>query len=154
MSNLKGQASLRRASAYKTNDQSNDLQMPPVPSPARSRVQLPPSSAKPPRPDKAPPQIKASMDRRKSRVDGMLQRKRQSISYSSAEAHRMAQSGSNVPALPSMPRAYAEMREEPSEASLNRIGPGGLNMEELNTELFEAQECEFISSLIGTNDVC
>jgi hypothetical protein len=130
MSRVRDKASLRRASGYNPQEVPYEP-APPVPSTSRPRPSQPPALTPPAN----------GMDRRKSRVDGLLQRKRQSISYSSAEAHRMAQAGpSNAPAVPSVPLAFAQ-RDAPESSARPRVTPGGLNLDEMDTEAFGVDDC-------------
>lgn len=151
---VKPSASLRRASAY------GDQVRPPRPAAASNggplglqdyRMDAGPSNAQQPIPrarptngppgrearqKNGPPQARsAGSNTAQSKVGGMLLQKRQSVSYAQAEA-----SGMLPPAIvPSLPQMNYRDAGRQQQVAPKRLGAGGLDLDELNREGFDAE---------------
>lgn len=148
---IKPSASLRRASAY------GDQVRPQRPAPASNggplglqdyRMDAGPSNpiprarpsngppARETRQKTGPPQARsAGSNMAQSKVGGMLLQKRQSVSYAQAEASGMLPPAI-VPNLPLMSYQDAGQRQQMAP---KRLGAGGLDLDELNREGFDAE---------------
>ena len=106
---------------------------------------MPSKPSRPPQSYRGPPvnghaAPNGAMDRRKSRVDTALLKKRQSISYSQAEANGLlpAQNGRAVPAMPAIPAMHAARMEQPVAS-----GSAPARYPELNREGLDVDACVF-----------
>lgn len=131
-------ASLRRPSMYGAHRSSEDRQRPYVPDQSRSRQ--PEASTSRSAPSRQPTPLSASgtpdgRDRRKSKVDAALLKKRQSISHHTAADVAAFGVGQRAPPVPSTSKL--------ADGEVPRIGAGGIDLTDLNKDKFDADQCAF-----------
>jgi len=147
---------------YNTASINNESRRPSIPSQQalQHKPRRPSQPYRPPSNPTTPPAIantpSGPLDRRKSRVDAQLLKKRQSISYAQAEAQNMLPS-SRMPLPPAVP-AMPNFTNMPTQVSDERIplvstkkSSSGFNLEDLDTEMFDADTCTVSLSLQSTD---